>query len=71
MQIDEAEFRRRFPRRYWETKAENLEAQNKELLTALKDMLFAYTNKDGEFPHGFETEAVEAAEKIIAEVEKD
>ena len=35
------------------------------LLKALEDMLFAYVNKDGEFPHGFEVEAVEQAEEIL------
>lgn len=33
-----------------------LEAEVKRLRNALKDMLFAYVNKDGDCPHQFEAE---------------
>lgn len=33
---------------------------------ALSDMLFAYWNKDAEFPHQFETDAVAKAKSVLA-----
>lgn len=37
----------------------------KELLEALKNLLFAYQNKDGDMPHMFELDAVEVARVIL------
>ncbi len=42
-----------------------------ELVQALKNLLFAYHNKDADCPHGFEAEAVADAEKILAQREAD
>lgn len=35
------------------------------LRSALAQMWFAYENKDGEYPHDFETRAVESAQKLL------
>ena len=37
---------------------DNLKIENKKLKEILKNMYFAYINKDGEFPHQFEEEAI-------------
>lgn len=42
-----------------------------KMMRAIEDMLFAYHNKDADFPHGFEIEAVAEAEKILAQKEAD
>lgn len=39
----------------------------KELKEVLADLLFAYINKDDEFPHDFEYIAVEKTVKILLE----
>jgi len=46
-----------------------LKAQNERLREALKEMLFAYQNKDDEFPHQFETKALELAKQALEEKE--
>ena len=38
--------------------------QISELRGALENMHFAYINKDGDFPHGFETDALKRFEEI-------
>lgn len=40
------------------------------LKQALAAMWFAYENKDGDFPHGFEEDAVREAERILGPWEK-
>ncbi len=42
----------------WLDKIKNLGEKNKVLSEALKDMYFAYINKDTEFPHDFEVAAL-------------
>lgn len=37
------------------------------LREALKNLIFAYTNKDGEFPHQFETDALAQAQALLGE----
>lgn len=44
---------------------------NKRLRDALKDMLFAYVNKDGDCPHQFEIDAVKEAEELLKEFPND
>jgi len=43
------------------------ENEVKRLRKALWDMLFAYVNKDPDFPHQFETEALKQAAELIGE----
>jgi len=42
------------------------QAELKELREALADMLFAYTNKDADCPHGFEAKAVAKARELLS-----
>jgi len=43
-----------------------LEARNRELVKALKDMLFAHQNADPDFPHQFEIDAISKAKQALA-----
>ena len=43
------------------------DAENARLRDALAGMRFAYINKDADFPHGFEVEALRKAAEIIGE----
>lgn len=45
-------------------------ATNLQLKQALAAMWFAYANKDGDFPHDFEKDAVREAEQILGPWEK-
>lgn len=42
----------------------------KDFEKALYDMVFAYFNKDDDFPHSFEIEALKEAEKLISNFDK-
>lgn len=42
----------------------------KDFEKALYDMVFAYFNKDDDFPHSFEIEALKEAEKLISNYDK-
>ena len=44
---------------------DNLIIENNKLKDALKNMYFAYVNKDGEFPHQFEEEAIKEYKILI------
>ena len=48
-----------------------LEAENKAMRKALEEMLFAYENKDGEFPHQFEIDALAIANEALAGQDKE
>jgi len=37
----------------------------KELINLLADLLYAYTNKDGETPHDFEVKAVRSTCRVL------
>ena len=63
--------------RYWVGYIDGLRAVKKaqqaditRLRKALANMRFAYINKDGDFPHGFEKEAMKEANEIIGELQK-
>ena len=49
----------------WLDVMKDLEEKNKVLGEALRDMYFAYINKDAEFPHGFEVAAIEQYEALF------
>lgn len=42
----------------------------KDFEKALYDMVFAYFNKDDDFPHNFEIAALKEAEKLISNYDK-
>ena len=54
-----------------EAKFAQIEAENKKLREALEEMLFAYENKDGEFPHQFEIDALAIANEALAGQDKE
>lgn len=49
--------------------AENATVQQKNLERALAHMWYAYENKDAEFPHEYEKEAVKEAEQLLGKWE--
>mgnify|MGYP001210805680 CR=1 FL=1 len=64
MQIDEAEFRRHFPRRYQKTKIENLEAQNAALLDLVEEALILIEGRPEHACERFEAKAKEMIERV-------
>ena len=44
---------------------EKLQAELEQVKRALAMMWFAYINSDKEFPHNYETEAIEEAERLL------
>lgn len=49
----------------WEAENEKLRAELEQVKRALAMMWYAYDNKDGEFPHEYEIEAMQEAENVL------
>ena len=54
-------------KKYLADKCMKLEEENKRYREALKEMVFAYENKDEDMPHQFEIEAMKTAKQALEE----